>query len=300
MKTIRTLGLSLLCALGASPALATDAPVLQIKNFIGTIDIKTGGTDKPRLTPAKGVAISKTNTGWLVDGGQNMRRARCKTRSDKIRISLKRGSVLKRKYKNINTFPHLVMQIPAGMQLDMSQSITSGRLGDFSTARLDLSKCNILTLGRVGETFALDTSGANDVSLKKAGRVRVDTSGASDLAIDEISGSVNIQTSGASDIELGHIGGDLDFETSGASDLTVAYVGGTRLDLSLSGASDIKIDDGNVDELVIESSGASDVRYGGQSRNANIDAHGVSDITITKPSGHLYKEKSGLADITIR
>ncbi len=319
LSTLITLGsiTGLTSLIGFQPASAREAPVIDIQNFVGTLKLTTVENGAVQVSGDRNVSVSHSGDVWKIDGKQNMRKVHCRIRRGHAKISIGRRPLFKKNYKGLDSYPHLRISAPADVVLKIKKAAVFGNIGSLAAADIDLEKCANLSFRQIESSASFEMSGASTVSLETAGTVTLETAGASEFTVNKVggfqadlsgaseldirnaTGDVNIEASGASDIQIGHVSGDLDMETSGATDVAVDYVGGRRLDLSLSGSSDIVVADGDVDQLVIESSGTSDVSYDGHSRDANLDASGIGDINIRRPSGHLYKEKSGITDITI-
>lgn len=315
LTTTALMSVGLICL--AHQAAANEAPVLNITNFVGTVDIQTSNVPSPHISNDPGIAIRKTDKGWTIDGRQNMRKVHCRSHNKQIKIRIGKKSLFRKDYKTLDAFPHITITAPENVVLKVEKSALFGKIDRLGQADFSLEKCANLSIDTISGPAGFEMSGAGTIVIDKAGDVHLETtgasdftaaslanlnaelSGASDISIKTLSGSANIEASGASDIALGRIAGSLDFEGSGATDLQADYVGGRHLQIEVSGAGDATIKDGDVARLDIETSGTSDVSYGGRSMDASLETSGLADIRIHRPDGHLDKDKSGMGDIII-
>ncbi len=303
----------------ATSAFAADGPTLEIQNFIGTIDVKTGDYDKITVVDADGVKIAQGRANVSIDNDDRITNLNCRWRNNGIEIGkggwgYKRGG---RGYKSITEYPKIVIHAPRNTHLIIADALVFGTVGDIGSGDIHIKSCGGITLDDVAGDLDLKVSGSGDVNMGNAAdvnlsisgsgdlvagnfdRLDVKVSGSGDLVMGDVKGRATIYASGSSDLEIGHIGASLHLESSGSSDLKALSVRGT-MSLSVSGSGDVKIAGGAVDELDIRASGASDVIYRGSSVNAKVRASGASDVYINQPSGNLRSSDSGAADINIK
>jgi len=304
----------------STPAFAKDAPVLKIKNFIGTVEIVTGDFDTINVTDADGANFSRGTNSLELNDDISIRAYNCRYKKDKPMIGKGKWSWRTggNGYRNINEFPLVKITAPANTHLDIDKSIIFGNVQTIGSAHLHIGSCGDMEFGDVNGNLDVSISGSGDIILGNAGVSDISVSGAGDLTaknlasadisvsgsgdlmLGNIAGFTDIGSSGAGDIEIGSIGGGLGIQSSGASDIEIDSVTGGDLNIYASGSSDITIDDGSVDTLFIKASGASDITYYGSSVDAEARASGASDIYMHRPSGQLRSSDSGAADVNIR
>lgn len=308
--------ISVLSAL-ASPAYAGE--VLDIRNFIGTVDIVTGDFDKISIAQADGAHVTTEPGRTRIDDNQKVNNRNCRIRKSKVKIGDGNWSLAKRgTYKDLDTFPKLKIQAPRFTHIIIDDSIIFGTIGDVASGDIEVRSCGDLQLGNFAGKLELGISGSGDVDMKSAARGEVSISGSGDLEagnfkslrlkisgsgdaeIEDVNGDVAIESSGAGDIEMGDIRGDLRYRGSGSSDLEIESVVGNIIEIEVSGSGDVSIENGKVENVFIRASGASDIKYGGTSVNAKARASGASDIYIRKPSGNLESHDSGAAEVNVK
>lgn len=320
MPKFKTLCISSLLTVLATPALASEAPVLKIENFIGTVEIVTSNTGEIIVNDADGANIIRAGKNLTIDDDISIRSYNCHYKKDRPYIGKgkwgwKSGG---KGYRPIEDYPSVQISAPAGVHVEIDRSIIFGNVGDIGSAHLHIGSCGDMKFGDVSGRLDLSVSGSGDVKFGNAGITDISVSGSGDvegknlasadilvsgsgdLELGDIAGAVDIGSSGAGDVELGSVGGGLDLQSSGSSDFEAASVSGGDLSIRVSGSSDISIRGGNVDTLFIKASGASDVTYSGKSVNAEARASGASDVYIHNPSGNLRTSDSGAADVNIR
>lgn len=319
LKLAYALGITI--CLGALPNMAIGQPTstLEIKNFIGTIDVEAGDFDKISIVNGDGVKISQTQAGVLIDNGDQVQNRNCRWQNNQIAIGKAGwGRVTgKSTYKNIDEFPVVKIRVPHDTHLIIADALIFGTVGDIGSADVHVGSCGDLDLGNIRGMLALRISGSGDVTVGNGSRanlqvsgsgdviagdfeqVDIQLSGSGDIKMGHVKGRADVQSSGSSDLKMGRVGAGLHIKSSGSSDFTALYVGDT-LSLNLSGSSDVRIADGNVNSVYISASGSADVVYNGNSEDAEIQASGASDIYIKQPSGNIRIVEKGSADIHVR
>jgi Putative auto-transporter adhesin, head GIN domain len=307
-------------ALLASTAYAKDAPTLNIKNFIGTVQIETSDVGTITITDADGADFTQSGKNITIDDDRDRGAYQCRYKNKTAYIGKKKWGVTSsaKNYKNINEYPVVKITAPESVYVEIRDAIIFGEIKTIGSGDIHVGSCGDLQLGDVNGEFNLRVSGAGDVKMGDAGNSTISISGSGDLeagdfnsanivisgAGDIVAGDINqhakIQVSGSGDISLARINGGLEYKGSGSSDFDADFVGGGDLSIRASGSSDIIIKDGEINTLTVKTSGSSDVTFKGSAVNAEVSASGSSDINIKNPSGQLKISDSGAANVTIK
>lgn len=318
LKTTASLSIIMGLAFSQS-ALAASAPVLEIKNFIGTIDVQTGDFDEITVTDADGAPIEHNGQDVLIDAGYKIDNAHCKSSNANVKISIGKWRYSKRSggFKNLKEYPSLKITAPRNTHLNISKSVVFGDVGEIGSGDIRISSCGDLDFEDVMGALNIDIRGSGDVSIGNAGSTEISISGSGDLTtqnlasvdvsingsgdleIGDVTGHVSVNSRGSGDVEVGRIGGDLDYDSAGSGDFDVDSVYGNSLSVSTRGSGDIEIDDGNVEMFHAQISGSASVRYGGETVNAKAKTNGSGDIYLHRPSGRLEQSEHGSGDIHI-
>lgn len=302
----------------STPALAEDAPVLKIENFIGTVDVITGDYDEIKVTDADGAPVERVSFGIVIDSGEEVKNINCRQNKLSVDISIGNWGWKKRSggYKNLNEYPKVKITAPDNTHVIIDDSVIFGDIGTIGSADMKIRSCGDLELADVTDKLNLRISGSGDVSMENSGPATISVSGSGDfegnnfasldlsvsgsgdVEIEDVAGFADISTSGSGDAEIGRVEGGLEYRGSGSSNLDVEFVKGD-LSLRTSGSGDISIDDGDVKNLDITASGSSNIEYDGSAVDVDANARGSSDVYINRPSGSLQTSDSGSGDVHV-
>lgn len=326
-------------ALLANTANAKDAPTLTIKNFIGTIDVKTGDYDKVTVTNADGADVSRLGASVLIDDDQIIKNANCRKSNTRIKISMGGWKWNKRKgsYKNLKKYPQLKITAPENTRLVIDNAIIFGDVGNIGSADIQLRSCSDLNLSNVDGHIDLRIAGSGDLTMDKADTgdiriagsgdftaqslqsIKITLAGSGDARIGDIAGAATISSAGSGDNEIDSVGGDFSFSGTSSGDARIGDIGGDAK-ISTTGSGDVEIGrlEGN---LAYTSGGSSDFdadyvggdklsAKSGGSGTVEIDDGNVTElyITVGGSGGARYDGKStnanlyagGSGEITIR
>lgn len=270
MKTLiltTATALALTPVLLSAPAHANDGPTLSITNFIGQVTVNKAGGDITVRGERDGT-VNTDGARTVIDGGEVLNTTNCRNVNGKVSLSIgnKNWGWRKGGYKDLDTYPHLKITIPAGTHVQIDDSIIFGQITDIGSGDINISSC-------------------------------------SDLNVGDIAGNLNSRISGSGDLMVGDIGGALDLSISGSGDFDSGDVGALNLSVSGSGDADIGDVAKNANEngglTVIKLSGSGDVEAGVIYGNADIRVSGSGDADIDGVIGDLIIESRGSGNASI-
>ena len=165
-RTALFLGSLLLAGTAQAQDAPAPGPVVEIRNFVGTIDWSNGPLSA-KLVGGDSVRIDRSSGDLAIDGQLNPKRYKCKTRRTEPRIR-----TTGRKYRPVSDYPVLRLQIPEGTQLDIDDSVVFA-VDPVRTGRLDLDigHCSRVVLGDTSGLASLDIAGASDVTIGNSARL---------------------------------------------------------------------------------------------------------------------------------
>jgi putative autotransporter adhesin-like protein len=285
---------------------------LEIENFVGRIEIRTGSADT--------VSVAMTNTGGHVDdpvvsdaggtvridGGQRLRNVSCNTRNNTTTIGLNRGQ-----RHNIDEYPSLVITAPASLALELENSAFIGQAGDLGSLTMNMRSCGRFTAGDVAGDVRLRISGSGDVTTSSiGGRAWIDINGSGDVVTGSVGDEVSIEISGSGDVLTGDVSGDAEVEINGSGDVAFGSVAGLAVNVSgsgdveaasvngafsarISGSGDIEVHGGRAEPFEASVHGSGDIAFGGTAVNLTVRENGGGDISVEAIEGSVNWTRNG-------
>ncbi|HHL42291.1 MAG TPA: hypothetical protein ENJ42_01615, partial [Hellea balneolensis] len=131
-NAIKFIGSVSLLAMISAQAMAGET--LEIRNFIGTIDVVTGDYDKITITDADGAHVSTSTGHTLVDDGRKINNANCRSTKSSVKIGIGKWSWNKRTgYKDLDEYPKLLIKAPDFTHVIIKDSILFGNIDDVAS-----------------------------------------------------------------------------------------------------------------------------------------------------------------------
>ncbi|WP_300542302.1 DUF2807 domain-containing protein [Maricaulis sp.] len=270
---------------------------VQIENFIGRVEIRTGGPDirveiRNPGDAAEDPVASATSGGVVIDGGQRVRNLNCRTNNGEMRIGRWMNS------RPIEDYPLLVITAPAGLDLAMGDSAFVGESGDLGSIDLSMNSCGRFEAGAIARDAELNINGSGDVITRDIGgnsRFRINGSG--DISVGDIAGNVTISVNGSGDVDGGDVAGATEIDINGSGDIELAGI--ASLDVGVSGSGDVRVD--NIDGAFRASiAGSGDIRIaGGRAQPFEAYINGSGDISFGGTAIDVTIRESGGGDVDI-
>ncbi|MFY0638996.1 GIN domain-containing protein [Maricaulis maris] len=285
---------------------------LEIENFVGRIEIRTGSSDSisVAMTNAGGhvadPSVSDSGSTVRIDGGLSLRRTNCNTRNDTMTIGLNGG-----RRHNIDEYPSLVITAPASLALELSDSAFIGSAGDMRTVDINMSSCGRFDLGDIDEDARIRISGSGDIT---AGTIGGDTAisinGSGDITTRAIARNADVSINGSGDVVTGDVGGDADVNINGSGDVEFGRVAGLSVGVSgsgdveaasmdgafhsrISGSGDIAVHGGRAQPFEASISGSGDIAFGGTAVDVVVRENGGGDVSISEIEGSVNWTRNG-------
>lgn len=296
----------------ASSAQSFDAGALDIRNFIGRIEIRPA--EGPVLVSVERGAgdlaaptVSEAGGRVTVDGGHAMRNMNCRSRNNRIQVRQgNRGD-----YRPLEDYPTLVISAPAALALDIERALFVGTAGDLGSLDLDFDHCGSFEAGHVAGDATVNIDGSGDVTLRTiGGRAMFEIDGSGDLVTDSIGASSEFMIDGSGDIVTGDIAGSLAIEIDGSGDIRTGSLAGLTINIDgsgdtrvasvngavaidIDGSGDVQIGAGRAQPFQVEISGSGDVRFDGEAVDIHVDIDGSGDVNVGRTSGSYYWREHG-------
>ncbi len=285
-------------ASGLMPAAAQsgDGAVLEISDFVGSVEIKRG--DKlgytldmnEKLVPKPDI---KSTNGKLSIASEQVEIRNCRVNNDKIKIQVK-GS----KLSNLEDFPKLVVTLPDNS--DVSVKLNSGllKMGDARNLDVNFTGCGDLYFGDVAHSLDVAIRGSGDVTGASAKEANIAIKGSGDFEIGDVAGPVNLQISGSGDAEFEDVDGDLKVDIVGSGDVEARSVEGD-VSIRIKGSGDVEIGDGAAKNFSANVYGSGDVQFNGTADDVSVLLKGSGDVYVARLTGKKVVERHGSGDVRI-
>ena len=254
---------------------------LTIRDFIGTILIEEASVDKIKVSErslgaADDIAYETGNTGrsLKLSGAVLSGNLNCVKQNGGMYVSSGDGTP-----REINTFPHIEIIVPANTQLDVEVSAGLIQVSDANNLRGVFNGCSEISVANIRGGVEVETSGGSSFSIHRAERLHLIANGSSHVSIEDLRG-------------------DGDLSLSGAARLAVNKSYG-QLKVSQTGASRLNMNSGNISDLQLEMSGASRFEHMGLVETASIKLEKASRAKLETVQNIQSKELSPASRLEI-
>ena len=176
---------ALVTTLMAGTALA-NAPELFIENFVGTIKIENGSSDRMSILRDKnmsGVNLVEQGQNLKIDGGiSDPDGDKCKGYYGSYDLTFfkKNRDGKFGGYEDLEDYPQITISAPKDTVLVIENSIAFLTAEDLGGTDLDLRSCGKVKLGNVAGELRADIRGSANLTANNVGDVDVDIKGSGD------------------------------------------------------------------------------------------------------------------------
>ncbi|WP_323763213.1 GIN domain-containing protein [Maricaulis sp.] len=299
-------------SLQAGPSGSYDADRLEIENFVGRIEIRTGTSDTitVAMTNTGGhvddPAISQSGSTVRIDGGLRLRNTNCRTRNNTMSIGLNRGN-----RHSIDEYPSLVITAPASLALELDDSAYMGTAGDLGSADLSMNSCGRLDVGDIAGEARVAINGSGDITTGSIGEAaQISINGSGDIETGPIARSVSVSINGSGDVLTHDVGGDADVSINGSGDVEFGGVAGLAVRISgsgdveaaslngafsarINGSGDIAVHGGRAQPFEAYIGGSGDISFGGTAVDLVVRENGGGDVSISEIEGNVNWTRNG-------
>lgn len=287
-----------------------DGDHVRVENFIGRVEIRTGGSDirveiRNPGDVAEDPVASGSRDGVTIDGGQSVRNLNCRTRDNEIRIGRRFAS------HSIDEYPTLVITAPDTITFELDDSAFVGQAGDLGALNLSMNSCGRFEAGAISREADIRINGSGDVDVSSIGgdaEIRINGSG--DVVTGTIGGRVQVSINGSGDVETDDVAGDADVDINGSGDVEFARVAGLDVDISgsgdvvagsmngafsagIAGSGDIAVRRGQAQPFEASINGSGDISFGGTATDVRIREGGGGDVEIAEIEGSIDWRRNG-------
>ncbi len=323
----------------ATAALAADTSdfinvtTIDIEDFIGTVEIKTGNQTNVSVLKTDGanaaypVRMDAKSGTLTIQSDEDPDRTRWwdevswrKHHENAFKIFLEdyptivitapKGTAL--------SFDSAVVQLGAGDTngaLKVSGGYVEGEIGDVETADIKIDGSAHLRIGDVAQELGVMIRGSGDVIAGTVKTAAINIQGSGDVTVGDVDGSAQTRIRGSGDVQFGgidgaatfQIGGSGDIKTgdikegadvsiNGSGDVILASVNGATT-VSVHGSGDTRINGGRSQDLKVRVHGSGEFRHQGVAVNPDIAVYGSGDVYVADYEGNI--RTSGDGDIRI-
>ncbi|WP_203294656.1 GIN domain-containing protein [Maricaulis parjimensis] len=312
-------GLVTLAGIGALAMTASAQPVAQnsfdgdsvsIENFIGRVEVRTGGSTLQVQVQNPGDAaedpmMTASGNGVAIDGGQRVRNLNCRTRRDEVFIGRWTSS------RSINEYPLLIITAPASVNFSIDDSAFVGEAGDLGSIDLSMNSCGKFSAGDIARDASIRINGSGDVDLRGIGGDAVlNVNGSGDIDAGNISGDAEIDINGSGDIDAGNVGGATAIDINGSGDIELGRLAALEIDISgsgdveadavngafstsISGSGDVLVRGGRAEPFEARINGSGDIAFRGTAVNVTVRESGGGDVEIEEIEGAIDWRRNG-------
>lgn len=283
---------------------------VRIENFIGRIEVRTGGSDisveiRNPGDAAEDPVATGTRGGVEIDGRQSVRNLNCRTNDGNIRIGRWMSS------RPIEDYPVLVITAPSTIDFELTDSAFVGEAGDLGSLDLSMNSCGRFEAGAIAGQAALRINGSGDVTVRDiGGDADFSVNGSGDIRTGNVAGGASIGINGSGDIRGGNVSGDTQIDINGSGDVELADIASLDIDVSgsgdievrsmrgafnagIAGSGDIAVRDGRAEPFEARINGSGDIRFGGTAVNVTVRESGGGNIEIGEIEGEVDWRRNG-------
>jgi len=292
-------------ALSASPSFADEiskGEVLSVENFIGTIILNTGGTNKLEITKAKNddtISVRNSSSKLSIDGGiTKLNRNKCSSHYSSLNIQWSARSGIKKShyggYDDLRDYPTLTISAPDNVHVVIRNAIPFLAGGDIGSADIEMRACGRVELEDIKGDAKINLRGSGDISVNDMQNLDLDLKGSGDFEGGNAE-HVKISLFGSGDVDLEDIA-SAELNLFGSGDVETGDVGGP-LSVSSFGSGDIVADDVTGD-MTYDGRGSGDFSLESVTGNISIDVRGSGDVDIDDgTAGDIIVNASGASDV---
>ncbi|WP_417488383.1 GIN domain-containing protein [Maricaulis sp.] len=289
-----------------------DAERLEIENFVGRIEIRTGSSDTITVAMSNtgghvdDPSVSHSGSTVRIDGGLRLRNTNCRTRNDTMSIGLNRGN-----RHSIDEYPSLVITAPASLALELDDSAYLGTAGDLGSADLSMNSCGRLDVGDIAGEARVAINGSGDITTGSIGAgAHISINGSGDIETGMIGGEVSVSINGSGDVLTRDVDGDADVSINGSGDVEFGRVAGLAVGISgsgdveaaslngafsarINGSGDIAAHAGRAQPFEAYIGGSGDISFGGTAVDIVVRENGGGDVSISEIEGSVNWTRNG-------
>lgn len=273
----------------AGPALADE---LRVRDFIGRIELVTGGYDSVDVRVIEGPAMgapdvrrdgervevtgewdSRTrNRGWSRRDGLN-----CRGQGGDLEIRFGGDG-----YRPISDYPTLRITAPRDVSVRLEDSILVGAIGAIGEGQISHSGCGDLSVESVQGDLRATIAGSGTMTIGDVGGSLAGTiAGSGDLRTEDIAGDANASVAGSGNVELGAVAGGMNMNIAGSGRI-VADAANGDVNASIAGSGDMVVAGGTAREVEVNIMGSGNFNFAGAARMARINVMGSGDVDIAQ------------------
>jgi hypothetical protein len=295
---------------------AYSGDTVSIENFIGTVEIRTGGGSQINVAisnpgeHAGDPTVSQNGNLVAIDGGESVRNLNCSNRNGSMRIG-RGGWNGWRSGNPISEYPTLTITAPESVALELRRSAFQGETGDLGRADITMSSCGNLVMGDIAGAANINISGSGDITAGSVGDdLGISINGSGDVELGRIGGEVDLDIAGSGDVIMADVSGDTEVNINGSGDVRFADIGGVTVRVSgsgdiaadsmngaffarINGSGDIEIDGGRAEPFEAQIHGSGDIDFDGTAVNVEINEGGSGDIDIADIEGSVNWRRHG-------
>ncbi|WP_370336850.1 GIN domain-containing protein [Parvularcula marina] len=297
------------------------ADMLEIRGFVGTVEIKEGRTLSVEVmgAPEGGpLEISRSGSSVLVEGDAR-----------EVKELYRRGAPYRRngwgggddaivKFGEfLEGYPVLSITLPKGaaFKLDEAALIIEadvnfgelhlqgmrevyGSIGTSTSAYVGIGGMGEISVGDVKNDLEIAIGGSGDIYAGRSGKASVKIGGSGDVDLGDVDGSLDIRIGGSGDVAAENVKGGVSVKIGGSGDVEVEEVGG-GINVAISGSGDFHSESMN-GELMVSINGSGDVEIEeGKSSATEIRISGNGDVYFGGVANNPVVKIHGGGDVEI-
>ena len=270
---------------------------LKIEDFVGVIEIQEGPGLSYTLDMNEDLVsepvITLKGEQLLVEGGLRNGPERCRNNDKKFLMKMKSGQE-----RPLASFPSLIIEVPAGTDVEIGQLGGRLSLGDTKNLSLTFQGCGDAVIGNVSDALKLAILGSGDVTAGSVGKADVSVRGSGDVEMGNVAGSADIAISGSGDVKIGEISGVTSLAIKGSGDTEIDYVR-DNISIDLQGSGDVDVLDGGADQVSVRLMGSGDITYNGSANDVSVLLKGSGDVYVARSTGNRVVNRHGSGDVRI-
>lgn len=252
--------------------------VLEVSNFIGTVEVKTAPNAEFKVNIEPGKKFTAKESQFGINHIVRIDEIDTSKLSCNTGIGGKTFKISGKTYKP-EDFPKLIVTMPSSDGLRIKNAAIEGVVGDVGGAALELSSCGKVKIGNIAHAIEIEVDGATNVETGNVGEY------------------ARISVDGASSLVMGNIGGMADVSFDGVGSLKALSANGLRA--RVDGAGNVQINGGK-GPFDVSLEGTGNVNYDGVAIDPRVRIEGVGNVTVKSFVGNKDVKVDGIGKFKVK
>ncbi|GEM_PF-1008335 len=312
-----SLALAGLALSGLALAAPAHAETLEIRDFVGRVEVRTGNYDRieARVTGGESLGeeigdarIDRQGGDVVIDGGNERRwgwvdcrgsganlQVRINGRGDR---SLFGGFRDRGEFVPVADLPLIEVTAPDDVELQIENVMLMGEIGDVGGGRVANGFCADLRIGDVSGDFDASHGGSGRMTIGEVGGdLDARLAGSGEMIVGDVRGHLGARVEGSGEMAASRAGRGVDIHVLGSGSTDIETVSGD-IGISIAGSGDVMLAGGSAGAMDISIMGSGDVSFGGTAERLDVSVAGSGDVDVAN-AGDSDVRIAGSGDVRV-